>query len=150
MFIWLGLTLMAHGWSRLKLGSHDSVRGIITLLQTLGFCFNVLKGAQEVEGIHNAYNKYVYIYVCIALANPTFIPGRREYIYNAYLKNIPVAYYNNITNKRSVSIIVITSLVTTRELTYPFPRHFSKMIFLFHPLPRMGHVSSLEGSTVNQ
>ena len=33
-----------------------------------------------------------------------------------------------------------------REVTYPIPRHFLKMLFLFHPLPNMGYVRSLEGN----
>ena len=36
-------------------------------------------------------------------------------------------------------------LVPSRELTYPIPRHFLKMSFLFHPLPNMGYVMDMLG-----
>ena len=48
----------------------------------------------------------------------------------------------------SLTVILEKDRVPSRELTYPIPSHFLKMIFLFHPLPNMGYVRSLEGSWV--
>ena len=44
------------------------------------------------------------------------------------------------------SYFISDAWLPARELTYRIPRHFLKMIFLFHPLPNMGYVRSLEGN----
>ena len=43
-------------------------------------------------------------------------------------------------------IFISDAWLPAREVTYPIPRHFLKTIVLFHPLPNMGYVRSLEGN----